>query len=186
MRKTFTLAFTTVAQKARVMDKLGLVHPGRHADLRVARGHPLPATEHPMTADEFNALLAQLGWSTSFLAYRKLGMASDTAVRRWRSGQNRIPPALADSGWSPRRSKACRHRRNGSDGEACDAPECGLRSGRRWRAGICLGRADPRTEQSGHEHADSEPYSQTEHDPGQDIAGTSDTAKANGAAQRRG
>ena len=49
-----------------------------------------------MTADEFNALLVQLGWSISFLAYRKLGMASDTAVRRWRSGQNRIPGALAD------------------------------------------------------------------------------------------
>jgi hypothetical protein len=49
-----------------------------------------------MTADEFNALLAQLGWSISFLAYSKLGMTSDRAVRRWRSGQNRIPSALAD------------------------------------------------------------------------------------------
>ena len=27
-----------------------------------------------MTADEFNVLLAQLGWSISFLAYSKLGM----------------------------------------------------------------------------------------------------------------
>jgi hypothetical protein len=45
-----------------------------------------------MTADEFNVLLAQLGWSISFLAYSKLGMTSDRAVRRWRSGQNRIPP----------------------------------------------------------------------------------------------
>lgn len=53
-------------------------------------------TKSSMTADEFNALLAQLGWSTSFLAFRKLGLASDTAVRRWRYGQNRIPPALAD------------------------------------------------------------------------------------------
>jgi hypothetical protein len=52
--------------------------------------------EDPVTADEFNALLALLGWSNSFLAYSKLGMTSDRAVRRWRSGQNRIPPALAD------------------------------------------------------------------------------------------
>jgi hypothetical protein len=43
-----------------------------------------------MTAGEFGALLAQLGWSISFLAYSKLGMTSDRAVRRRRSGQNRI------------------------------------------------------------------------------------------------
>jgi hypothetical protein len=53
-------------------------------------------TEDPVTPDEFDALLAQLGWSNSFLAYSKLGLTSDRTVRRWRSGQNRIPPALAD------------------------------------------------------------------------------------------
>ena len=49
-----------------------------------------------MTAHQFNALLAQLGWTIPFLAYSKLGMTSDRAVRRWRSGQNRVPYALAD------------------------------------------------------------------------------------------
>ena len=53
-------------------------------------------TKGPVTPDEFNALLAQVGWSNSFFAYSKLGMTSDRAVRRWRAGQNRIPPALAD------------------------------------------------------------------------------------------
>ena len=42
-----------------------------------------------MTADEFNTLLAQRGWSTSFLAFRQLGLASDHAVRRWRYGRTR-------------------------------------------------------------------------------------------------
>jgi hypothetical protein len=49
-----------------------------------------------MTADEFDALLGQLGWTIPFLAHSKLGLTSDRTVRRWRSGQNRIPSALAD------------------------------------------------------------------------------------------
>lgn len=49
-----------------------------------------------MTTEEFDALLVQLGWSVPFFAHSKLGLASDRAVRRWRSGQNQIPSALAD------------------------------------------------------------------------------------------
>lgn len=47
-----------------------------------------------MTADEFDAVLAAIGWSRTVLAER-LGMSSDRAVRRWSSGQNPIPPRIA-------------------------------------------------------------------------------------------
>lgn len=47
-----------------------------------------------MTTHEFNAVLAVIGWSRAALA-EKLGMHSDRAVRRWSSGQNAIPPAIA-------------------------------------------------------------------------------------------
>ncbi|HME20473.1 MAG TPA: hypothetical protein VKI44_03790 [Acetobacteraceae bacterium] len=40
-------------------------------------------------------MLVQL-WTIPFLAHSKLGMTSDRAIRRWRSGQNRILSALAD------------------------------------------------------------------------------------------
>ena len=47
-----------------------------------------------MTAAEFNIVLELIGWSRNTLAQR-LGMGSDRAVRRWSSGQNAIPPAIA-------------------------------------------------------------------------------------------
>ncbi len=47
-----------------------------------------------MTAEEFNATLAAIGWSQNVLASR-LGLSSDRAVRRWASGQNPIPPRIA-------------------------------------------------------------------------------------------
>src|SRR5271166_51645 len=58
---------------------LRLVRHRRHADLRGAHGLPLLVTENPMTADEFDALLAQLGWSNSFpvLLPGKQGMPLD-------------------------------------------------------------------------------------------------------------
>jgi len=47
-----------------------------------------------MTAHQFNAVLATIGWSRNVLA-EKLGMGSDRAVRRWASGQNQIPQGIA-------------------------------------------------------------------------------------------
>ena len=47
-----------------------------------------------MTAAEFNATLAAIGWPRSVLG-DKLGMGSDRAVRRWASGQNPVPSRIA-------------------------------------------------------------------------------------------
>ena len=47
-----------------------------------------------MTAAEFNIVLESIGWSRNTLAQR-LGLGSDRAVRRWSSGQNTIPAAIA-------------------------------------------------------------------------------------------
>ena len=69
-----------------------------------------------MTADEFNTLLAQLGWTTSFLAFRQLtpGLGS----RGSRGGGTAEQDTTAGSGWLPERCRTSRRRGAGSDGEA--------------------------------------------------------------------